>query len=189
MRPPGRAHLDDADALQGSGGPRDAAGEVEVEDEVLPEALLRRQAVGGDDLAQRRQAVGGAGAHAASRVRSAVREAGGEPQRLDQAGGIGEPLAGDVEGGAVVGRGAHEGQAQRHVDRAVEGQRLDRDQRLVMGHGDADVVAGAGGGVEQRVGRVRAGDGETLVAQPQQRGGDDLDLLAADVAALAGRGG
>ena len=51
--------------------------------------------------------------------------------------------AGDVEGGAVVGRGAHEGQPERHVDRAVESQRLDRDQRLVVIHAERGVVAGA----------------------------------------------
>jgi hypothetical protein len=46
----------------------------------------------------------------------------------DQASGIGTAGAGDVEGG----RGAHERQAKRDVDGVVEGQRLDRDQRLVV---------------------------------------------------------
>ena len=36
--------------------------------------------------------------------------------------------------GAVVGRRAHERQAERNVDRMIERQRLDRDQRLVVIH-------------------------------------------------------
>ena len=47
------------------------------------------------------------------------------------------PVPAMCEGRAVVGRGAHERQAERDVDAAVEGQRLERDQRLVVVHGDA----------------------------------------------------
>ena len=68
----------------------------------------------------------------------------GEPrrklQRGDQARRIGLAGAGDVEGGAVIGRGAHERQAERDVDGVVEGQRLDRDQRLVVIHAQRGVV-------------------------------------------------
>ena len=53
------------------------------------------------------------------------------------------PAAGDVEGGAVVGRGAHERQAEGDVHAAVEVEHLDRDQRLVVIHADGRVVARA----------------------------------------------
>ncbi len=41
---------------------------------------------------------------------------GGELERRDEAGRIGDALAGDVERGAVIGRGAHERQAERDID-------------------------------------------------------------------------
>ena len=43
----------------------------------------------------------------------------------------------------MVGRGAHEVEAERHVDPALEVDGLDRDQRLVVVHADRGVVAGA----------------------------------------------
>ena len=93
----------------------------------------------------------------ASRRRQRV--AGGKPrgerQRRDQADGSARAGAGDVEGRAVVGRGAHERQAERHVDRVVEGQRLDRDQRLVVIHAERRVVGRARRCVEHGVGRQR----------------------------------
>ena len=63
------ADLDHGDASSGPRGAGDAAGQVEVEEEVLAERLLRREAVRGDDFAQRRQAVGGE-AHGARRAAS-----------------------------------------------------------------------------------------------------------------------
>ena len=81
---------------------------------------------------------------AAAAVRLPASAAGGKPRRKlergDQARRIGLAGAGDVEGGAVVGRGAHERQAERDVDRVVERQRLDRDQRLVVIHAERGVV-------------------------------------------------
>src|SRR5947207_256415 len=52
------ADLDHRRYVERSGGARDAPGQVEIEDEVLPETLLRRDAVAGDDVAQRRQSGG-----------------------------------------------------------------------------------------------------------------------------------
>ncbi len=45
---------------------------------------------------------------------------------------IGNSLAGDVEGGAVVDRGAVDRQSDGHVDRRIEGDELDRDMALVV---------------------------------------------------------
>jgi len=65
----------------------------------------------------------------------------GHDQRRDQARRVGAALAGDVVSRAVIGRGADERQSERHVHGAVEGQGLDRDQRLVVIHAERRVVA------------------------------------------------
>ena len=49
------------------------------------------------------------------------------------------PRAGDVERGAVVGAGAHERQAERHVDAVLDAEVLHRDQAVVVRHRDDDV--------------------------------------------------
>jgi len=74
-------------------------------------------------------------------------------QSSDQTCGIGTAGPGDVEGGAVIGGRAHEWQAQRDVDGVVEGERLNRDQRLVVIHRKRHVVAGPCRFVKQGVGR------------------------------------
>ena len=76
--------------------------------------------------------------------------------RLD---GSAMPRAGDVERGAVVGAGAHERQAQRHVHAVLHAEVLHRDQPVVVRHRDDHVelarVAGrVAGAHEDRVGRV-----------------------------------
>ena len=78
-----------------------------------------------------------------------------ELERRDEARRARAAGAGDVEGGAVVGRGAHEGQPERHVDGMIERERLDRDQRLIVIHRERRVVAAPRGGVKHRVGRKR----------------------------------
>ena len=64
-----RTHLDHCVALEGPGQARDLAGDVQVQQEVLAEALLGEQAVGGQALAQGRQIVE---AHAARREASSA---------------------------------------------------------------------------------------------------------------------
>lgn len=49
------ADLDNRDGVERSGGARDAAGQVEVENKILTEPLARAELVARDDLAQRRQ--------------------------------------------------------------------------------------------------------------------------------------
>ena len=49
------APLDDGTGVERCRGPRDAARQVQVEQEMLPEALAGIEAVGSDGLAQRRQ--------------------------------------------------------------------------------------------------------------------------------------
>src|SRR5712691_1638243 len=71
------------------------------------------------------------------------RHLGGEPQRGDQAVGPRDAASSDVKGGAVIGRGADERKPERHIDRAVEIDRLHRDQRLVVIHAQCGVIAAA----------------------------------------------
>jgi hypothetical protein len=51
--------LDDGDAFERAGGAGDPGRQVEIEQEVLAERLAGVEAVARDDLAQRRQSVGG----------------------------------------------------------------------------------------------------------------------------------
>ena len=82
------------------------AEQLAVEDEILPERLGRLEAVPRDDLAQRLDVV----AHAVS---SAERRAfGRHADRRGHRARVGAVLAGDVERGAMVGRGADDRQAQ-----------------------------------------------------------------------------
>src|SRR4051794_20816171 len=85
-----------------------------------------------------------------SRRNAGGRECFGVVDRLDQAEFVGDALAGDVEGGAVVHRSADDRQAEGDVDAAQrvpgagfridgEAQQLDRDVPLVVVHGDHGV--------------------------------------------------
>ncbi len=88
----------------------------------------------------------------------------------------------------MIGRGANEREPERHIDGVREGERLDRNQRLIVIHGDDDVIALARRGVEQRVGWMRAADGDPGALEFGQRRRDDFDLLASHRAAFAGMG-
>jgi hypothetical protein len=89
----------------------------------------------------------------------------------------------------VVGRGADDRQAERHVDALVEMERLERHQRLVVIEAERGVVAARG---RARGTSCRRECGPVtsclLLAQPLDRRDDDVDLLAAERAALAGMG-
>ena len=81
----------------------------------------------------------------------------GEGQRRRHAGGTGAAAAGEVVGGAVIGRRAHDGQAEGDVDRVLEVDQLHRDERLVVVHRDQAVDAPVDGEAEGGVGHQRAG--------------------------------
>ena len=106
-----------------------------------PSDLRARELVAADDVAQRRQVVDRV--HLAGAIASAADEPRRELERRDQARRVGAPGAGDVERRAVIGRGAHERQAERDVDRVIERERLDRDQRLIVIHRERHVVGRA----------------------------------------------
>ena len=104
-----------------------------------PRLFLRREPEVADHLAERRQAVG----RAHARASAFSLHGSGQAQRLDQAARACLAGAGETEGRAMVGRGAHEGKAERHVDALLEGERLERDERLVVIHADGRVVGRA----------------------------------------------
>ena len=166
------ADLDDGGAFERARGARDPRGEVEVEQEILAERFARRQGMFADDVAQRRQIVDRA--HEGLRRRHAR----GEPQRRDQARRVGLAGAGNVEGRAVIRRGADERQSQRDVDGILERDRLDRDQRLVVIHADRAVVGLARRGVKHRIRRQRPAGVDAFAAQRFDGGCDDVDVFA-----------
>ena len=74
--------------------------------------------------------------------------------------------AGDIKGGAMINRGANDGQTHADVDAAVKGQQLHGDVALVMVHGDDNVIVAFDGAQEDRVGRLGIGDLQaTIVAK------------------------
>ncbi len=88
----------------------------------------------------------------------------------------------------MIGRSAHDRQAQRDVHPLVEIERLQRDQRLIVIHAQRRIVALALARGEQGVGGMGAGDVDALGAQHGDCGGDDPRFLVADPALLAGMG-
>jgi hypothetical protein len=86
----------------------------------------------------------------------------------------------------VVDRGADDRQAQRHIDRLPEAGVLEHRQALVVVHGQHRVERRQVRGREQGIGRQRPGQVKTLRARGGKRRGDHVDLLASQVAPLAG---
>ena len=78
------------------------------------------------------------------------------------------------------------GNPERDVDGVLEGDRLDRDQRLVVIHADRAVIGLARGGVEQGVRRQRAANRDALGAQGFDGRRDDVEIFGAERAVLAG---
>ena len=81
------------------------------------------------------------------------------------------PDACDVEGRAMIRRRAHERQPQRGIHAGVERQRLERDEGLIVVHGDGRVVARARRGMKQAVGGQRAGTAMPLGREARPRPG------------------
>ena len=106
--------------------------------------------------------------------------------RGDEAAGIGAAGAGEVERRAVVHRGAHDGQPQRHVHRVAEAGVLEHRQALVVVHGQHHVVVRQRARHEHGVGRQRAVDQHAGGARALDGGRDHVAVLGAEMAALAG---
>ena len=155
---------------------------------MLAEPLAGIEPVRGDRLAQRRQAGDAVRGRprSMSAVAAAPRHVVGHREGRDQARRIGAAGAGDVERGAVIGRGADEGQAERDVDAAREVDGLDRDQRLVVIHAERRIVGRARGRMKQRVGRRGAAHLDAVRAQSLDGRCDHAAFLVAHGALLAG---
>ncbi|MNS97900.1 hypothetical protein D3C72_1322490 [compost metagenome] len=101
---------------------------------------------------------------------------------------LGLASTGQVQRGAVVYRGADEGQPQRDVHAVAEGAVFQRRQPLVMVHRQHAVGIAQVARLEQRVGRERAARIDAGILGLRQRGHDHVDLFAAHVPAFAGMG-
>ena len=82
---------------------------------------------------------------------------------------VGLARSGDVEGSAVIDRGAVDRQAERDVHGGVEGDELDRDVALVVILRDDQIEGAVIGAVEDRVGRNRPDDVDPLRARQRDR--------------------
>src|SRR5438132_13500260 len=71
---------------------------------------------------------------------------------------IGDPFPRDVERRSVIDRYAQVRKAERHVDRLLERECLDWDERLVVIHGHDDIIFSTSDRAEERVGCVRSAD-------------------------------
>jgi len=91
----------------------------------------------------------------------------------------------------VVGAGAHERQAERDVDAALDAEVLDRNEPVVVRHRDDDVEfarmpGGVAGAHEDSVGSVGPAGVDPFAARRGDRGRDDAQLLVAEETAFAG---
>ncbi len=86
----------------------------------------------------------------------------------------------------MIRRGADEGQAEGDVDAAVEGQRLDRNQRLVVIHADRGVIGFPRLGVKHRIGGKGPAGDETPRGQAENRRRDNVDVFPAQGSVFAG---
>ena len=113
----------------------------------------------------------------------------GEADGGDHGRGIGEAFAGDGEGGAMVRAGAGFWQAEGDVHGVVEIEQFERDEPLIVIHGDDGIEVAAGGIAEDGVGHGGAGeDGGSGFVQTVDGGLDDADFLVAEGSVFTGVG-
>src|SRR5205823_4008289 len=99
--------------------------------------------------------------------------------------GVGNAAASDVVGGTVRGRGDRHRQSAKHRHAAFESQKLERDLALVVVHAEHRVELAASRRDPDGIGREGALDRMAVLPALLDRRGDDVDLLAAEYAALA----
>ena len=88
----------------------------------------------------------------------------------------------------VIGRGAHDRQAQGNIHTIPEAQGLDRDQRLVVVHAQYRIISLARFLMEQRVGGKRPPDSKAARLQRCHGGRDDGAIFAAQHTIFTGMG-
>src|SRR6266404_4382673 len=109
-----------------------------------------------------------------------------QPQRGDQALGARTTSAGDCKGSSMIRRGPHEGQSERGIHPAIEVDRLDRDQRLIMIHAQCGVKSRTRLEVKHGVGGQWATHLYPGSAQLGDSRFDDLDLFTSETTGLSG---
>ena len=109
-----------------------------------------------------------------------------KPDGGDKARRIGAAGAGDIERRAVIRRRAHERQAKRDIDGVVEGERLDRDQGLIVVHAKSCVVGARARRMKHGVRRQWAARIDAIGFQARHRGRDHVASSIAHGAILAG---
>src|SRR5262245_11419076 len=103
---------------------------------------------------------------------------------LQQAFVPGDAATGDVEGSAVVDRGADDGQAERHIDSPLKSVHLDGDVPLVVILGHHHVELAPGGTPEDGIRGPGPRDGQSLAARPLDGRLDRAALLITEQSAL-----
>jgi hypothetical protein len=109
----------------------------------------------GDDEQQRE--MGGA-PFSCGRYQSVLREFNREGDRGDHAVGVGNALAGNLEGGSVIRARPHKRETQRHIHALMEGMQLQRNQTLIVIHAEHSIPITVRGVVEECVRRKRPGE-------------------------------
>lgn len=113
----------------------------------------------------------------------------GEADGGEHGGRIGEVFPGDGKGSAVVRAGAGLGQAEGDIHGGVEVEQLERNEALVVIHGEHGIELALGGVTENgiRHGGSAEGRSSELVQMVNGRA-DDADFLVAERAVLPGVG-
>src|SRR5699024_11843221 len=111
---------------------------------------------------------------------------GGPTHRQDEAGLTGDALTGDVEGGAVVHRDTHHGQARGDVDPVVAVDRLEGCVPLVVVADRDQFPFALNGGGDEGVGGQRAVGVDVFGAGLLDRGCQDIGVLIPEQAVLPG---
>ncbi len=88
-----------------------------------------------------------------------------------------QAFTGNVKGGAVIGRRAHNRQAERQVDAFFKGNHLQGSKALVVVHGYDRAIPALQGLVENDIARYGSFKGQTLAAQGAQRRPDGRDFF------------
>src|SRR6266850_6090971 len=112
-------------------------------------------------------------------------ELDGKLERLREARAVCAARAGEVERGAVVDRGADEGQAERDVHAAAEARVLQHRQPLVVIHGEHRIGLPQALGDEQRVGRNGSLRVDAGAHGRGNRRRDHLHVLTSEMARFA----
>src|SRR6266571_3298040 len=106
---------------------------------------------------------------------------GSHPYRRQEALLRGLPGPCQVIGGAVINRGADDRESEGDIDAVVKVQHLERDQPLIVVHGDHTVIATLLGKMEQGVGRQRSNGIDPFLPGSLNSRCDYLFLLGAEL--------